>query len=245
MTGCVLPGTSAAFYRWRVIEPPGKASEIAELSEFRGRILHANGRRPLFSRPEGRYADDDPLDVCSFHITARTGGELVACIRIRLLPEHAKSSLRHLVTPAQLEGLLEGMRLTRNDCMEVGRWIAAPSVRGTAVARTLLVSCWALGRWLGKHCMLATAGARDGQVTMLSRFGGEVLHSFHSRFLVEYDDELSSMYFDLKHPPPRVAAQLPSVERLLNLGDTAKRTPEFTAEFRPRIPSQMAIADSG
>ena len=239
MTGGALTRASAEFYRWHLIEPPGNASEIAELSEFRGRILHANGRRPLFSRPEGGYSDDDPLDMTSFHVTVRADGELVACIRIRTLPEHAKSSLGRLVTSTQLDGLLEGMRLEHNDCVEVGRWIVAPSVRGTAVARTLVVSCWAVARWLRKHCMFVTAGARDGQVTMLSRFGGQVLHAFHSRFLAEYDDELSPMYFDLDHPPPRVTALLQSVERLLNLRDSGDSPSEFVAAFRSRIPSRM------
>jgi predicted GNAT family N-acyltransferase len=239
MTAGVVPRASAAFYRWYLLEPPGNATEVAELSEFRGRILHANGRRPLFSRPEGGFADDDPLDMGSFHVTVRTEGELVACIRIRPLPEHAKSSLTHLVTPAQLEGLLEGMRLAHDDCVEVGRWIVAPSVRGTAVARTLVVSCWAVARWLGKQCMLVTAGARDGQVIMLSRFGGQVLHAFHSRFLTEYDDEVSPMYFDLNQPPLRVTTQLESVEQLLNLRDRADRSAEFAAAFRSPIPFRI------
>jgi predicted GNAT family N-acyltransferase len=239
MSDGAVSRASAEFYRWQLIEPPGNAAEIAELSEFRGRILHANGRRPMFSRPEGGYSDDDSLDVTSFHVTVRTKDELVACTRIRPLPEHAKSSLGRLITSAQLDGLLEGMRLAHNDCVEVGRWIVAPSVRGTAVARTLIVSCWAVARWLGKRCMLVTAGARDGQVAMLSRFGGQVLHAFHSRFLAEYDDELSPMYFDLDHPPPRVGALLQSAERLLNLRDSGDSPCEFLAAFRSRVPSRM------
>lgn len=244
MTGGPLTRASAEFYRWHLIEPPVNASEIAELSEFRGRILHANGRRPVFAHSDGGYSDDDPLDMTSVHVTVRTEGELVACIRIRPLPEHAKSSLGRLVTSAQLDGLLEGMRLVHNDCVEVGRWIVAPSVRGTAVAWTLVVSCWAVARWMGKRCMLVTAGARDGQVTMLSRFGGQVLHAFHSRFLEEYDDELLPMYFDLDRPPPRVAALLQSVERLLNLRDSGDCPGEFVAAFRSRIPSRMDSAQS-
>lgn len=225
MTHGVVARASATFYQWHLVEPSGSASEgslvLAELSQFRGRILHANGRRPRFLCHGGGYADDDPLDMISFHIAVRTEGELVACVRLRLLPEHAQSSIGRLATPSQFEGLLEEMRLARNDCIEVGRWIVAPSFRGTAVARTLVLSCWAIGRWLGKRCMLVTAGTRDGQARMLSRFGGQVLHTFHSQFLAEYDDELSPMYFDLDHPPPRVAVQLPSIERLLNLSGSS------------------------
>jgi hypothetical protein len=112
------------------------------------------------------------------------------------------------------------MRLARKDCLEVSRWIVAPSARGTAVGATLVVSGWAVGRWLGKRRLLATVGVRDGQVRMLGRFGGQILHSIDSKFIAEYDDELVTMHFDLNHPPPRVAAQLSAVGRLLKLADS-------------------------
>jgi hypothetical protein len=111
------------------------------------------------------------------------------------------------------------MRLTRNDCLEVSRWIVAPSARGTAVAATLVVSAWAVGRWLGKRRLLATVGTRDGQVRMLARFGGQIVQGIDVKFIAEYDDELVTMQFDLNHPPPRVAAQLSTVGRLLKIAD--------------------------
>jgi hypothetical protein len=57
---------------------------------------------------------------------------------------------------------------------------------------------------------------------MLTRFGGQALPSFSATFVGEYDDELSPMYFNLDQPPPRVASQLPSVERLLKLSDNCR-----------------------
>jgi hypothetical protein len=122
-----------------------------------------------------------------------------------------------LVTKGQLEAVLEEMRLVRNDCLEVSRWIVAPSARGTVVVPTLVLSAWAGGRWLGKRRLLATAGTRDGQSIVLARFGGQVLHSLGAKFITEYDDELTVMHFDLNFPPPRVAAKLGVVRRLLQL----------------------------
>jgi hypothetical protein len=52
---------------------------------------------------------------------------------------------------------------------------------------------------------------------MLARFGGQTLNSVDAKFIGEYDDELVTMYFELNHPPPRVAAKLSEVEQLLNL----------------------------
>jgi predicted GNAT family N-acyltransferase len=223
MTGGALARASATFYEWGLIPPLGADSEhsvlLAELSQFRGQILHANGRRPGFWRPGLGFADDDPRDVDSFHVTVRNEGELVGCVRIRTLPEHAEASIGRLMTDSQFAAVLKEMRLTRNDCIEVGRWTVASPARGTAIGRTLVLSGWAVGRWLDKRRIIAAAGTRDGQANMLARFGGQILPSFSAKFVAEYDDELAPMYFDLDQPPPRVAEQLPSVERLLKLSE--------------------------
>ena len=100
------------------------------------------------------------------------------------------------------------------ECAEAGRWIVAPSARGASLGPNLLVSMWAIGRWLGKGYLFGAVGVRDGQVKMLGRCGGQAAPAIAPIFVEEYDDELSVMYFDLQHPPPGVAAQLETVERL-------------------------------
>ena len=213
---------TASAYEWRVVGYTCHdidTSFLMELSEFRGRILYADGRRPWFLQSDGRYADDDALDSQSFHITVRKGGDLVGYIRIRLLPERSQSSLGRVVTERQFEAILTEMRVARSDCLEVSRWIVAPSERGTLVAPTLVVSAWAVGRWLGKRCLLAAVGKRGGQVTMLARFGGQIPGGVDANFIAEYDDELVMMHFDLPCPPARVVAKLSAVQRLLRLAD--------------------------
>jgi hypothetical protein len=214
----------ASAYKWHLVLPgtcaASNVSTLAGLSEFRGRILYADGRRPRFRKEDGRYADDDALDSTSFHVTARTDGNLVGYVRVRSMTDYSQSSLRLLVTRPQFEAALEEMQLTRNDCLEVSRWIVAPSARGTEIAATLVVSAWAIGRWVGKWRLLATVGTRDGQAAMLARFGGQVLRSVDAKFMAEYDDELVVLQFDLNDPPPRVATKLSAVGRLLNLPDT-------------------------
>lgn len=245
MTGLAATRKKASAYEWHLVLPAtcaaSDASTLAELSEFRGRILYAGGRRPRFRGEGGEYADDDPLDWTSFHVTVRAGGDLVGYIRVRPLPEYSKSSLRLLVTRPQFEATLEEMRLTRNECMEVSRWMVATSARGTEVAGALVVSAWAIGRWLGKRRLLATIGARDGQGAMLARFGGEVLCSVNSKFIAEYDDELAAMQFDLNDPPPRVAMKLGEVERLLNLADNRLRSSDSAAPARLAYLGRFAV----
>jgi len=221
MTSPTVARQTASAYQWHVVPSAVWATTdlavLAELSEFRGRILYANGRRPRFRGEGGGYVDDDPLDPRSFHITVRKDGDLVGYTRIRPLPEYSQSSLGRLVTNAQFEAAFEEMQIKQNDCLEVSRWIVAPSARGTAVGVTLVVSAWAVGRWLAKRRLLATVGTRDGQARMLGRFGGQILRSVDAKFVPEYNDELVTMHFDLNHPPPRVAAKLGAVGRLLNL----------------------------
>lgn len=219
-------------YSWQVLAPPTGISDnfpvseatggfLAELSEFRGRILHANGRRPRFAREGGHYADDDPLDLESFHVTVRADGALIGCARVTPLPEYSRSFIGRRVGPSYLEAAVNLMNLERTDCVEPGRWIVVPSARGTDLGRLLLLSLWVIGQWLDKRCLFGAVGVRDGQSTMVGRCGGHLAPGIDPVFVKEYDDELSVMYFDLNHPPPRIANELRRVKRILDLPRTS------------------------
>jgi len=198
---------------------------LAELSEFRGRILYANGRRPRFAREGGRFADDDPLDLESFHVTVRSEGALIGCVRLTPLPEYSRSFIGQRIGPSSLEAVVKRLKLARTDCVEAGRWIVAPEARGTELGRTLLLSLWVVGELLDKRCVFGAVGMRDGQSTLVSRCGGLVAPGIDPLFVQEFDDELSLMYFDLNHPPPRIAIQLARVRRILNLpGETNRQS---------------------
>ncbi len=243
MSGAAVGGKPASPFAWRLVGPIGRMEAddamLEEFSEFRGRILYAGGRRPSFRRDDGRYSDDDPLDWRSFHIAARAGGELLGYVRVRPFPEHSQSALRRLLAKREFERVLDGMRLIQDDCLEVGRWMVAPSARGTPVAPALVVSAWAVGRWLGKRCLIATVGARDGQATMLARFGGQVMRSVAAKFATEYDDELVAMHFDLTSPPARVAAKLSTMESLLRLGEQPLKVREPEQVWKAAMPGAI------
>jgi hypothetical protein len=235
-------------YRWQVVAPPtgipdslpvsqSTSGFLTELSEFRGRMLYADGRRPRFARVGGQYVDDDLLDRESFHVTVRTDGALIGCVRVTPLPEYSRSFIGRRVGPSYLEAAVNMMNLARTECAEAGRWIVAPSARGTVLSRLLLLSLWVMGQWLDKRCLFGAVGVRDGQSTMVGRCGGHVAPGIAPVFVRDYDDELSVMYFDLNHPPPRIATQLKRVRRILNvsgdfygpaLGRTHDATPRVT-----------------
>jgi hypothetical protein len=152
----------AISYAWEVVLPPAeipawpgvsgqRAGILAEISEFRGRTLFAGGRRPQFMSAAAKYADDDPLDLESYHITVRADGDLIGCVRVTPLVDSPRSFLGRLVGPVRLRTALETMNSEYSECVEAGRWIVAPSARGASLGRNLLVSLWVMGRWLGKR----------------------------------------------------------------------------------------------
>lgn len=216
-----------ATYCWQLVCPPARMPEstecskqnailLAEISEFRGRTLHAEGRRPRFAGEDG-YADDDPIDLHSFHVTVRAADNLIGYVRVTPLRELSQSFLGRLVELLPLHDALQTLNVKAAECVEAGRWIVAPSARGASLGWNLLVSLWGIGRWLGKRYLFGAVGVRDGQVKMLARCGGHTVPAIAPIFVEEYDDEVSVMYFDLQHPPPGVAAQLETVERRLGL----------------------------
>lgn len=191
---------------------------LAEISEFRGRVLYADGRRPHFQSDGGQYSDDDPQDLESLHVTVRNQGLLVACLR--LTPRvHSQTFIGRLVGAQDLNAVLRNMELTGEDCVEAGRWIVLPSARGADLARTLLLCCWAVGLWLNKRRVFGLAGTRDGQAKMICRTGGQRVSGVDARVVQDLDDEVALVYFDLERPPQSVDEQLPSVRQLLQLSE--------------------------
>jgi hypothetical protein len=201
---------------------------LAEISEFRGRVLYANGRRPHFRSDDGLFTDKDPQDLESLHVTVRHHGVLVACLRLTQ-SLNSRTFIGRLVGAEELNAVLRNMRLRGNDCVEAGRWIVLPSARGMDLGKTLLFSCWAVGICLNKRCLFGLAGTRDGQAKMICRTGGQVVPGMEARLVQDLDDDVALVYFDLERPPQFVAAQLPSVGRLLHLTDLGVRAESAAA----------------
>lgn len=248
MSSAAYRATEAA-YCWQLVCPENlprrtelskqSAVVLAEISEFRGRTLHAEGRRPRFAAGGG-YADDDPIDLHSFHVTVRAAGSLIGCVRVTPLGELSRSFLGRVAGVTALSEALETMDVKPAECLEAGRWIVAPSARGATLGRNLLVSLWVIGRWLGKRYLFGAVGVRDGQVKMAARCGGQTAPRTASILVEEYDDELSVMYFDLQHPPPGVAAQLETVERALGLFGVVNGAPVQKMPLYPAPPAEAS-----
>lgn len=218
------------------------AELVAEISEFRGRVLHANGRRPAFAALAGQgYADLSPYDIYSWHVTVRRDFELIACVRVTPYSESNLGMIGELFDQDALGSIIRDMNLTPSDCVEGSRWIVAPCARGTAIGRQLLVSLWAVGRWLRRKCLFGAVGTRDGQDKMILRAGGKRTPGTTPFAVEEYNDELSLMYFDLGDPPRAVATALPAVESLLGIGP--KSPINYLGSASVEVHSTLAAAD--
>ncbi len=202
---------------WTLVQPHADATQLAELSAFRGRILYANGRRPDFKRQDGSYSDEDPLDSDSFHITVRALGGLVGCVRLRPLPEHAQTLLAPILSAELLDSVLLDLGVVRDDCVEARGLAVEPLMRGTGLAIDVLLGCWVLGRCLAKRLMFGAVGTRDGQSKLLAHIGAQLIPHTDTVFVSEFDDDLQAMYIDLDHPSATLQADLKRVACLLGL----------------------------
>jgi hypothetical protein len=202
---------------WTVIPAGADPTQLAELSAFRGRILYANGRRPGFVTPSGTYIDDDPLDFDSFHITVRTRGQIVGCIRLRPLPQHSRTLFAPIMGEAELGAFLADLGVARRDCLEARGLTAEPSRRGASLGTKLMLGCWILGRSLGKRLVLGAVGTRDGQSKLMAHIGAQLIPGTAPVFASEFDDALQAMYLDLDHPPATLQSDMDRVAGRLNL----------------------------
>ena len=75
---------------------------------------------------------------------------------------------------------------------------------------------------------------RVGQSAMVGRCGGNFAPGIHPVFVQEYDDELTVMYFDLNHPPPRVATQLRRVRHLLSCASESESIAKYLGTGPPQ-----------
>jgi hypothetical protein len=103
---------------WKLYPPPIVNSStldwLAELSEMRGRLLYAEGRRPAFRLSNGKFADDDGLDRYAYHLLAHAPSGLVGCGRLVSLAAVAKCATETLVGSQPLDNALLAANVSRH-----------------------------------------------------------------------------------------------------------------------------------
>ena len=189
---------------------------LAELSEMRGRILFAEGRRPAFRLEDGSFADPDPLDAYAYHILARTPFGLAGCCRI-LSFATAPTSVTESILGPQFGQLLLKLGTTRAESCEGSRWLVAREYRAKATALRLVAGAWAVARWLGFKYIIGMVGTKDKQDCVLRRTGGRPVPGLATHTCKTFADELRALYFDVLHPAQPFSSLVDEMEALLGL----------------------------
>ena len=186
---------------WKLYPPPlmtdAAPDWLAGLSEMRGRLLYAEGRRPAFRLANGQFADDDGLDRAAYHLLAYTAGCLVGCARLAPLGPVARCVTETLVGNQPFHDALLALNVARHQAAECGRWMVTPEYRCTSMlAMRLAAGIIALGRQLEHKILVASTGTRDGQANLLIRIGFQPLPTLASLAVPLYSDELQFIYIN-------------------------------------------------
>ena len=93
---------------------------------MRGRIIFNNGQRPAFQKPDGTFADPDPVDPFSFQVAARSSGKLVGCARLLPCKDALTVWTETLLSRTALQDILSELDSSIELTGEAGRWIVDP-----------------------------------------------------------------------------------------------------------------------
>jgi hypothetical protein len=186
---------------WKLYPPPVVTAAapdwLAELSEMRGRLLYAEGRRPAFRLANGNFADDDALDRGAYHLLAYAATGLVGCVRLVPLATVAQCGTETLVGSQPWQNALLALHVSRHQVAECGRWIVAPEYRCTSMlAMRLAAGVIAIGRQLEHKILVAATGTRDGQANLLIRIGFQPLPTLAPLAVPLYSDEVQFIYIN-------------------------------------------------
>lgn len=187
--------------RWE-LHPPSERSESVpnwhqDLSEMRGRVLYAEGRRPSFPLSKGTLADWDAIDAQhAYLLFSRAPTGAVGCIRLVPLADGTECVTEEIVGKTLFIKALEDLGVSRCQAAECGRWVVVPEYRNTLLGMHLAAGTIAVGRYLGYRILIGATGVRDGQAELLARIGMQPLPYLSRVEVPRYDDELECLYLD-------------------------------------------------
>lgn len=217
----------ASSLTWQLYPPAGVTTPtpawLVELSEMRGRVLYAEGRRPTFQLADGRFADDDPLDVHAYHVVAYSATGPVGCIRLVPLADLPECFSEHLVGHQPFAQALVALQVTRPQAAECGRWMVVPDYRHVSqLGICLAAGIIAVGRQLGYKILIGPTGTRDGQANFLIRIGMQAMPALMPLPMPLYDDEIQFLYINPNCPNEKLGMQMNQMAERLALAHWAQ-----------------------
>lgn len=195
---------------------------LVGLSEMRGRVLYAQGRRPAFRLANGCFADPDPLDVYAYHLVAYAATGPVGCIRLIPLADLTECFSEHLVGHQPFAQALDALQVTRPQAAECGRWMVVPEYRHISpLAISLAAGIIAVGRQLGYKILIGPTGTRDGQANFLIRIGMQAMPTLPPVPMPVYDDEIQFLYINPNCPNAKLGVWMKQMAERLGLAHLA------------------------
>lgn len=189
---------------WEIRRPPDERQRdpdwLVQVTEMRGRVLYAGGRRPRFRQADGSCVDRDRFDHDAYHVLLRDSDMLIGCIRVVPLRNVRRCLTESLLQDRPFEQLLTWLGNGRDRVGEVGRWVVAPEYAPFRMGLRLAVAAGVLAKQLGLETIIAMVGTRDGQARTLMRAGGQRVPGLAPVRSQTYDDDLIVLTFDLSRP---------------------------------------------
>ena len=221
---------------------PGMGSEAglvqatAAVRAFRAEIYYADGRRPSFRAPDGRFVDPDAADLRAYQIVCRDDdGVLVGCLRAAPAELLSSSPVEAHLGAGQAAELIAGLGIDRTGLLEGGRLAVTAARRHRGVAAALMMVTLALAVHIGRPVIWGTAGEGEGQYRFFTRFGYRVLPG-SSAYVPTYDENLCVVVHDQRDAAPRVAEAIRMVERSVFGADPEGGTAAAAASLSAQPP---------
>jgi hypothetical protein len=183
-------------------ENPSLPGWLEDVRSVRGLVLFDNGRRPRFRTEDGRFLDDDPIDLHSYHVLAYYGPTLVGCVRVYPLVANGPACMsQQILGEESFAEMLHELGFQHTDALEIGRWIAHPAYRasgrlGTQLAAASAALAITLARASAGHrrIVVCAVGTGDQQDLMLARVGLTAVPTAEPVRSYDYHDDVRVMY---------------------------------------------------
>jgi hypothetical protein len=209
---------------WELFLAPGdkQARWLAEVREFRGRVLYDSGRRPGFRQVDGRYVDDDPLDRLAHHVFARVDGVIAGCVRLLPVSNEAMCLTEQLIGIGRFTEMLHALGANRGESIEGGRWVVDPMYRVLRLGVLLAAGGVAVARAFRSRLLFCPVGTGRKQDRVLSRVGLAAVSGLPLISAPQFDDELRLMYVCPDRPAPHFRETVERMATVLKVVDTKR-----------------------
>lgn len=204
--------------QWQLCELPVNKMPLLldEISEFRGKILYENGRRPIFKNGNG-FSDPDVIDNFAYHLLGRDNQRIIGYVRLLPVDTGCLSMTEKFLNPLQFRLMLTEFGSHKREIIEGGRWLVEPSYRSSNLAISLAIGGISIAKQLGFKCLICPVGTKHMQHRILASIGLREVPNLPLITIQELDDEVRIMYVNLQEHLPNFEEFAISSEGLTNI----------------------------